>query len=234
MKTIPRKYPTAFFKQGMYGLPTVSYFQTCGIFLHFWGLFEWVLSNVIWSDKSSILETLDSKMKTTKSKRDKDEIGKIKAILIECISAEEILYRPKNWLNTSKKLKLLEDCDPKIRESITSCHELRNAIAHNYVTFVGVAIGAYQQMWGYIKGDGFDKDATEEWKNMLTRAQKNNPNITDAEINTTIWVTYTEQDIKNEIQVLAQAIKELGYDIESDNIYLLLEKKGFFHEPVES
>ena len=227
MKNIPRKYPTAFFKQGMYALPTVSYFQTCGIFLHFWGLFEWVLSDMIWSNKSSIVETLKSKLETTENKKDKDEIGTIKAILDKCNSAEEILYRPKNWLNTSKKLKILEDLDNNIRESVTSCNRLRDAIAHNYVTFVGVNIGTFQEMWGYIKGDGFDEDATEEWKNMMIDAQKSNPSITNEEIDTKIWVTYTEQDIINETEKLIQAIGGLGYNIENDNIYLKLRKDGF-------
>lgn len=185
-----------------------------GIFLHFWGLFEWIISNIIFDNKKNLLKKLN---------HPEDKL--LLKNLQKCLSSEDVLYKDNNSerITISKKLKLIKLLQPSINNPENS-KIFRDQIAHNNISFY-INMGDQQNMSGWIKKD-YDKTETDLFKNMLIKAKKNNQTITDEEINTKIYLTYTISDIKNCIDEIIVSIKNLNYEISSDNVYLLLKKEN--------
>lgn len=61
-----------------------------------------------------------------------------------------------------------------------------------------------------------DDEATEEWKNKSSTSS--NPDITEEEINTSIYTAYGKSEIVAELRKLMNYIRLLDYDPWSDTI----------------
>jgi len=210
MKQIPKK---KIFSKQHFGAPELSdaYFLYAGIFLHFWGVLEWVISKELYDQREKITKHPDAQEKLVKK-------------LNKCRSFEDVFLNKSHWIMTSEKLNLLKLINPTVCTLVDQPKKLRDTIAHNHINYP-INMGVYQSQPGWVKKQ-IDEEATNEYKEQLKKAQKSNPDISDEEIESLVLqAIYSETDVRNEIYTLIEAIKQVGYNVETDNIYKMLKKK---------
>ena len=138
-----------------------------GIFLHFWGLFENVLSIKLWEHKNNKFIYKEFSINIDKSN-----------------FPEEFFNNTRN--KTSKKIRLLGKINfLEVKHIINSGpKKLRDTIAHNKIYF-GINRGAMQTRPGWIK-----PDPSREETIIIRKALKNNPSVSQDEINSTFVYRY--------------------------------------------
>lgn len=183
---------------------TEDYFMYIGIFLHFWGVFERVLASVLWSNKGN----------------ENIQLAFPKAI---SESKDEWDFYKKTRGRTEKKVKLLSKIGQNEAEKLINSgpKKLRDVISHDAIYFE-INMGAYQTRPGWIKSD-YSQRETQRLKTDL----QNNPNVSQKEIDTKVFKTYSENDIKEQVSKLIETIKILGVDSEVDNTYKYLRSNGY-------
>lgn len=190
-----------------------EYFTYAGIFLHFWGLFEWLIANRIWENKTRLMgyKKWGTNFRTAQGQLDKLN------------SAEEVFYKRRSRLFMNGKLTLLSRIYPTLSNKIKSSQELRNIMDHNNIHLM-VNMGAWQFDYGWIH-QKHDEKETVEHRKIYERAKISNSKITLREINLKIYTTYSVIEIKKEIKNIISVIKYLSYDVGNDKIYQLVTRK---------
>jgi len=176
------------------------------LYMHTWNLFEWIIANII---------AADGRVSGSKSAQ---EIW-VEDIRYKCGKLKDLYEDRRNDTNREAILDIVE----RIICKTDSCRDLRDTIGHSHMYWV-TAMGVYQQQTGWLKLKRNpkkldlvkDEEATEEWKNKSSTSS--NPDITEEEINTSIYTAYGKSEIVAELRKLMDYIRLLDYDPWSDTI----------------
>ncbi len=210
-------HPDRFLKQYFGGKETItaSYFTQTGIFLHFWGLFEWKICEIILKNTRNpkIIEELEIWNVRDDHRRLRNIMSKHELNLKELKDVLDIVGKAKlaGLVVGNKKLLNIVKTGPK---------KLRDVIAHDSVSYQ-MNMGCYQPQSGWIKPDA-GLEASKEYRGAIRRSGA----FTDEGLKVNVYDAYTEEELREQTAILIKIIAELGEDIENHNVYRLLRKNG--------